>query len=514
MDTVYVRNKIGSTIYKIGSTKNIYNRMMNVKTEFEDFSDLTHNLWTFTFDSLKTNNINCYDVDEFIKQVAVNGVPFNKYNGSGGTEFYEIDTSDKMIAGINDVFNFLKIKSTFEKESVCEVINNYTKQKDKVINKANDKVNKNSNKINPLMSKLVTLYVNNKCYMLLRRPCQSGKTFCVIELIKKTNVINVVFCDNSLLQINQTKLRMQHNGLKCIEISSKSKNKKIKSIVEAIKNDNINVVLACGNYTQMKKIEHVIKQLDRNFMIWIDEADKVTCCEMSMYSVFEYRTMDNVKQITFVTATPQKLYSMFDPIVDISKKPISKNYQYIKESHIIAHKQNKNLPEFVENILKDNLNKSKKGQVWFVPAKAWKKHHYGMADLLIQYGFTVMIINSDGLTIKSHDKNKKYDKVTNLSNKKLSDIISDIYQKHKLNKEKVAITGKICIGRGITISSPNMVITHAILGHNKMEKNTLYQLAGRICGNTKNFPLYKRPIIHCTKAIKENMLKYEGIANM
>ena len=66
----------------------------------------------------------------------------------------------------------------------------------------------------------------------------------------------------------------------------------------------------------------------------------------------------------------------------------------------------------------------------------------------------------------------------------LSEDLGIFYKNHKLHKYPLIITGKLCISRGATITSLNMFVSHCVLP-DISNKDSLYQLAGRVCGNTK-----------------------------
>jgi hypothetical protein len=92
-----------------------------------------------------------------------------------------------------------------------------------------------------------------------------------------------------------------------------------------------------------------------------------------------------------------------------------------------------------------------------------------------------------------------------------SEWIADIYEALMLSSFPFAITGNLCIGRGTTLSSPKMCISRAILPpkepKNRSSKELslarMYQLAGRINGNTKEFASWEPPIVFCTPMFDE-----------
>ena len=73
---------------------------------------------------------------------------------------------------------------------------------------------------------------------------------------------------------------------------------------------------------------------------------------------------------------------------------------------------------------------------------------------------------------------------------------------------RVAITGRICIGRGISINNPNKCITRSIIGEtasrwcNRMDSQ-YSQLGGRLGGNIKKWDNYIPPFVQTTQNIDD-----------
>ena len=57
-----------------------------------------------------------------------------------------------------------------------------------------------------------------------------------------------------------------------------------------------------------------------------------------------------------------------------------------------------------------------------------------------------------------------------------------------------------------------MVITHAIFPTTSQSKASIYQLAGRLCGNTKDWKGYRKPIVFCSSDFDRVAYEIEDIA--
>jgi hypothetical protein len=149
--------------------------------------------------------------------------------------------------------------------------------------------------------------------------------------------------------------------------------------------------------------------------------------------------------------------------------------------------------------------------------------------MLVQKGFAVLLINGVSCDVLFKFGSKKRQQLVRqgvvatlcgfnpekykngLNDIQASEWIADIYEALMLSSFPFAITGNLCIGRGTTLSSPKMCINRAILPpkepKNRSSKELslarMYQLAGRINGNTKEFASWESPIVFCTPMFDE-----------
>lgn len=374
---------------------------------------------------------------------------------------------------------------------------------------------------------------------LIVKPCQSGKTFLMIEeLIKNfvehttSNWIHIIFTDNSILQTEQLQRRLDENEDLdlCIEneisnsvvLSSNSRVKDLSTLLRAIQRYHHRNVITLSNHTRIIQISELINKLtDWNFSIWIDEADKTFVSDENILKIQEWKLKSNVDKITFITATPKKLFEKYTEmyVYPLCETFDSEKYNSIDRCNILIENSNSsNTILYIESILDKNSSMIQKGQSWFIPGDFRKRSHEEIRDKLLRKGFAVILINGDekSLNMKMFDKKtKKWIKqkimIRNLIRNpdELSVLCGNIYEEYHLQDTVVAITGNMCISRGITISSPKMMITHAILPPDISDKCNAYQLAGRLCGNIRHFENYQQTVVFMTDQIKQNLFKME-----
>jgi hypothetical protein len=396
-------------------------------------------------------------------------------------------------------------------------------------------------------------------YQLIVKPTQSGKTFIVISEIKKlfTNnenkndirIINILFCDNSLLQTEQLKNRIDTSDISDMPIfedidgefsvilSSKSNIKKYSCLFTAIFDDNCNNIITCANDNRIMQIDKLIfKRLKKNdtntrFYIWIDESDKTFSNSKNTDHLERWNKYNNVQKIFFITATPEKHFrKQFDEInilrLDNSYdnhmyhlfcksifKYIDKDFNGSCIDNISDIMNNGSCIDNISDIMdKDNVYHD--GEVWFVPGSIFLSSHEAIKSMLLNLGFYVFLINGECKALYGPN-NQIISEITtsdnNMSNE-LSAKIGDLYEKYNLKLCKVAITGNLCISRGITISSKKMLITHGIIPPFIKDQSSAYQLVGRICGNFKHYPNFQTPVIYITEKMKNEICKMEEMA--
>ena len=377
-----------------------------------------------------------------------------------------------------------------------------------------------------------------KRFMLICKPEQSGKTFIMIQQIIKdiqyppednVVVINIIFCDNNLLLTKQTSNRINaeitpiHNEY-YLEFSSHSRTvyKCVDNVCNGILFKKINNIICCTNGSRVTGIHEIIKTLNTCeltrgkfiFKIWLDEADKyIKFIEDFIKLLKEF---ENV-YLYCITATPKKIFYKFDSInVFPIENTTSKEYHGWCDNQLKIIDLNTHSSNFIIHVLDSPTlggDKIIPGSIWFIPGEFKKVSHYEISDICNERKFAVLIINGDGITLKLPDKRiEKYPK-----DDELNTILKKIYKEQFLENFPLAITGNVCIGRGTSIMSEDFIIDYAILSicENQQEAS---QNAGRIKGNIKHWSTYKPPIVFTTPKFdtvaKEWEIKSRNIARI
>jgi hypothetical protein len=247
----------------------------------------------------------------------------------------------------------------------------------------------------------MTDYENLDKFLLICKPCQSGKTSLVIENIKKLiqiidqenihNNVSIIFCDNSLLQTEQMNKRVESENINVKIISSKSEIKNVDELYRKIINEDIKVIICCANKTQIGNIDKLLEFFnisdkknklneDYNFHFFIDEVDK-TFSNSFFDNIKIWEENKKITKITVITATPEnflkKMGSDKIPILPLEESYNRDTYHKIDDS-IITNIEDINFN--IEYIL--NNYEFSENSFLFCPGKVKKISHYDIQKIL------------------------------------------------------------------------------------------------------------------------------------
>lgn len=369
-------------------------------------------------------------------------------------------------------------------------------------------------------------------FQLICKPEQSGKTFLMIKDIisdyendeQGHSVVNFIFCDNNLLLTKQTTKRISsetqidsivdgHNYVEFSSRKSKTASKDRFSVLGKIMAGARNIV-CCTNGRRIADIQKLVEILVatmRNelvFKIWLDEADKFTKAIGKTFRPLADK-FENVF-VNCITATPEAIFSKYKHIkvlpLEITTSPM---YHGWGDNHLKIMPAQSTTREFVEEVLETIHSQGKPpaaGTKWFVPAESTKKSHRLIRDALIARGFAVFVVNGDGLslTIPTYDRPEYVEKKTKLLNQHIKDMLS-VYD---CSAFPIAVTGNICIGRGISIMDPEFMFDFGIMSF-CAKKAEVSQTAGRLKGNIKSWPGYKPPTVYTTAKFNSIATEWE-----
>jgi len=367
--------------------------------------------------------------------------------------------------------------------------------------------------------------------VLICKPEQSGKTFIMIQQIIKDleestegkTVINFIFCDNSLLLTKQTSQRVKDdvtpftiNEEKYIEFSSRNDGfaqRNAGAVIAKIIMKDIRNVICCTNGKRVSDISTIIKDFNGSphtkgkfeFKIWLDEADKFTNFIGKTFTPLVHEN-DNV-QLYFLTATPNELFKKYEKLnVFPLEYTTSPNYHGWQDNHKMILENTSGTTEgFVHYVLSEVVSAPPSpGSKWYIPASTKKVTHEQVRDSLLGKGFAVFVVNGDGLALSVPGQERVCEKKT----EELNIQMLRLYKEKNVSRFPVAVTGNICVGRGVSIMSPEFIFDYGILS-NCAKKAEASQNAGRLKGNMKDWPNYNPPTVFTTAKFDKVAIEWE-----
>ncbi len=390
---------------------------------------------------------------------------------------------------------------------------------------------------------------------LFCKPEQSGKTFLMIQQLIKdldagengVDTVHFIFCDNNLLLTKQTSRRIAEDleeysigGTTYIEFSSRKESQcSHRSVVsEAIAFDNIRHVVCCTNKQRVSDICKIVTKIATSrsansyrFKIWLDEADKALNQIMNNFHPL-CKQFNNV-ELNCLTATPDPLFKKFRSInVWALEHTTSDLYHGWKDNTIVVvspRDTDHRTSCFVRKVLDENADKRLPGKFWYIPAERKKTTHDEVRDICITRGFAVFTVNGDGLRLSRPgllESGQPEPDVIEDKNVELKTQILRMCAKYGVREKfPIALTGNICIGRGISIMSPpsstpeqlyengddplGLFLDYGIITHYGQKKSDISQSAGRLKGNIRGWKNYRKPTVFVTEEANNIATEWE-----
>ncbi len=395
-----------------------------------------------------------------------------------------------------------------------------------------------------------------KCLIL---PAQSGKTRKVEERIAYFNRLNELFgkyddiniwiSANNKLLVHQTTTRIRKDLCtpnlsdsddeyesdavikgRVFSWTSGTKNTNIsaRELAFEILND-VDMIVICANAVRVHYLVTMINLLsnhrafNKNINIWIDEADK----SINIWSKYnELLSCPSIRQVTLVSATFNSVLKKYGNLNVIPYKITHPEcYRRLKDcERIIEDVGKSSAVDYVDYVLnkhKDILVKP--GVRAFIPGDYTKESHENIAQMLFTHGFAVIILNGTNKEIRI-PREKPIDLKPYLSILHTEDIpdefnetLSRMYVENRLDQYPLAITGFICVERGITFQCApandhnGFLFDYGIIPPIS-DKSEAYQTMARLFGNIGDFPNYKSCKIYTNSATFKRVQNQEEIA--
>ena len=399
-------------------------------------------------------------------------------------------------------------------------------------------------------------------------PCQSGKTRKAIDHIKeryrdvselhdgnKTD-INVWISANNKMLVKQTETRMEKDlhtkedsddeevvpdeevddgdadaaitgsvfswmsGTKLNNITSDD-------LAWKISNDEITMVVMCSNGIRIRYLDQVLKRLasskhfDRKINIWIDEADVSKGSWGKYPHVLE---MPMVNEVILVTGTIESIVKKYQSLRVLKyQTTYPPCYRRLTDAECtIVEYSSSDIRDCIAEVMRSRKYMRKPGMRAFIPGFSDIESHEIISEDLLSIGFVVIILNGKNKELRFPEGNvidlSPYVSISDMvTQDEFSEHLSRMYVEYRLDRYPLAVTGCMCVERGITFQcAPKN-------GHNGFlfdygiippigNKATAYQTISRLFGNIGDFSNYKPCKIYTNSATFKKVRNQEEIA--
>ena len=394
-----------------------------------------------------------------------------------------------------------------------------------------------------------------KCLIL---PAQSGKTRKVEELITAFKedelTLDIIVSANNKVLNAQTVKRMTTDlciadsdpeedetanaVIKGNVFSWTSGNKKTNISARELKDyiieDIVEMVVICANAVRMRYLADgpsslinllaASRHFGRKINIWIDEADAT----IRLWSKYEaLLDLPCINQVTLFSATFDTVFKTYKRLAVI---PYSVTHPacYRRLKDCVRHEEDiaaATPADYVARVIAKHAERLvRPGVRAFIPGNYTKRSHEDIADYLHGLGFAVMIMNGSRkeLIMPSGDviDLRPYLTISDPDDipAEFNQTLAAIYKDSGLAAYPFAITGFICVERGVTFQTgpiagkhDGFLFDYAIIPPID-DKSEAYQAMARVFGNVGDIPGWRPCEIYTNSATFNKVQKQEDIA--
>ena len=302
----------------------------------------------------------------------------------------------------------------------------------------------------------------------------------------------------------------------------KNHNKSVESLCLDILEGKVETIICCSNPTRLKYLYQLCARLNQSSLfkryinIWIDEADvSIQMWSKPALNIFNFKKVDKV---TLISATFDSIIKKYGRIKIIPFADThSEVYHKIQESTLILKDYlAKGALDYLKEVFKhQSVELCVPGTRLFAPGDVKRESHDAIAAFLKSKGFVVVIVNGErkeiiGIpgkgTISLNSQIEANSEPVEIGNQ-----IAKIYVDNNLHELPFAITGNLCLGRGITFQNENFLFNWGIIPF-IANKATAYQVVSRTNGNIKHLLNYLPVKLIMTDKMCKQVISHENLA--
>jgi hypothetical protein len=386
---------------------------------------------------------------------------------------------------------------------------------------------------------------NSSKLRCLYLPAQSGKTrkaeeeirrFKAAEKISDEESIDIWISANNKLLVYQTTSRLKKDLGTSSDSDSDSENTESNATITGdifswtsgtkatnisadtlawnVAGGKVGMIIVCSHKQRLRYVATLLERLhsaastfNKKINIWIDEADY----SINLWSKHEnIVNMPLITNITLVSATFGSVFSKYNelkviPFLDTAPV-VYRRLAHCKKIEEGTGKEDAGT--YVDAVLTKYPHLTTAGLRAFIPGNIGKGSHEDISERLIGRGFVVLILNGEHKEIRFPNGEptidlKEYLTVSDPTKmpEEFNLNLARLYKKHNIARFPMAITGFLCVERGITFQIDSseehdgFLFDYAIVSPIG-DKAEAYQAMARVFGNVAGFKGYKPCIIY------------------
>jgi hypothetical protein len=381
----------------------------------------------------------------------------------------------------------------------------------------------------------------------LWKPAQSGKTRTIQEMIRADDGVrahlNIVVCSNNRLLVAQTRSRMDTDLYAVLEddtamssvsggsvaddvvvggvyswmSGTKKTNISVRDLAWRVFRGEVSMIVCCSHKARFRYLNSLLAELEaagytKPVNVWIDEADASVKTWAS--PEFDFAKYGCVRKVTLVSATFDEVFRFYDRIkVKAFPETHPECYRGLKDCDIVEEENCMSSSGFLASMLTKYPALASPRMRLFAPGDITVESHEDVAAVLAGHGFAILMLNGQEKGFRMPD-GTFHEVVLSAAGggdpDELSRTLAAKYVELGLERFPFAVTGHLCLSRGITFQSPGFLFDAGVVP-DISDAASAYQCVARVLGNVGGFSDSK-PLVLMSPAMKAATTRQERIA--
>lgn len=370
------------------------------------------------------------------------------------------------------------------------------------------------------------------------KPAQSGKTREMQRIIRQDdgvkNHLNILICSNNRGLVAQTNARMTtglYDDVSSVDedgpaddtvedtvyswmSGTKKTNITARDLAMRVLLKEVSMIVCCAHKARFRYLHELLGILEQTGFakpvnVWIDEADvsvRYWAGDFDFSKRFPW-----INKVYAVSATFDAVREFYErmPIMPFLQTH-PECYRGLTDCTFISTPPSAGgALAYATEIVDAHPELRVKGMRVFVPGDIERASHDAIARMLTVRGFIVLVLNGAEKGFRFPDG--RILPIELSLDTELSATLAEMYAAEGMINYPLAVTGQLCLGRGITFQSEDFLFDYAVLPDMK-DAASAYQCAARVLGNTGDFDGDIKVKVYLSDAMRAKIERQERIA--